>query len=152
MESGDCLSLRMAVNCFFLSIGLYTKTPHFTQNSPTMVHTAPIHVPTYIPLTPFQNGTLSLNQLSCPKDTIPAKEMTKSIHTPRSLNYLCEVFLEQECCVELQVFLSACDDSSDHVERSTVVLTPQFSQSLVTMKIFTFSKVTHSIRKLYFFT
>ena len=60
------------------------------------------------------------------------------------INYLCEIFPKDKCCIKLEVFLSARDDSGHHVEGSTVILSPQLGQCSIAMKIFTLSKMTRS--------
>ena len=60
------------------------------------------------------------------------------------INYLYEIFPKEKCCIKLEVFLSARDDTGHHVEGSTVILSPQFSQCSITVKIFTLSKMTRS--------
>ena len=58
--------------------------------------------------------------------------------------YFSEVFFEEEGSVELEVSLGAGYDGSDHVEGSTVVLSPQFTATSVSPDVLPLRLVTSS--------
>ena len=161
LESGDNRSFRIAVSCFFLSMGVCNQT-RSTFNNFARFFAAyyylklefklidSLRVNQIVPkIHSLRNECNRLQKYPSPfAATFLRSHFQKCIwwdHSKKLVKlYFSEVFFEEEGGVELEVSLGAGYDGSDHVEGSTVVLSPQFTVTSVSPEILPLRLVTSS--------